>query len=352
MKLAMVITSLEVGGAEKMVLELIQKLKDKFEVRLYIIRKNHETIYDKKLSEMTVQHHYLNAKNRIFSFQAAKNLKKLLNDYKPDIIHSHLKAADYIWYYYRSQKYFYWIHTIHTLATIDMKRVRRIFYRKLIKSKKIHLISVSSEVERSVFSLYGVGGDVINNGINLEQFKYIPEEKNLFKIVHVGRFIRLKNHHYLVREFSKFIEEKKNVRLILIGDGPLRKNIIRLARKLGISKKVFFIKYTNYVEKYLREACVFVLPSEYEGMSLALLEACASGLLVIVSRSLTDLIEDEINGFEIDLDENALFYILQDLYENYQNLETVRLNAVASVTKYSVDAMAENYLKLYEKVLL
>jgi glycosyltransferase involved in cell wall biosynthesis len=66
---------------------------------------------------------------------------------------------------------------------------------------------------------------------------------------------------------------------------------------------------------------------------------------------LSDLIEHEVNGFEIDLEENALFYELENLYENYRSFEIVRRNATKSVSKHSIQAVAENYLKLYERML-
>ena len=99
----MVITSLEVGGAEKLVLNLVRELKSKVEIRLFVIRKNYQTIYDRELAEMDIWYCYLNAGNRLFSVKAYKKLKNMLEKFKPDIIHTHLKAADYI-YFYRPHK--------------------------------------------------------------------------------------------------------------------------------------------------------------------------------------------------------------------------------------------------------
>lgn len=351
MKIAMVITSLEVGGAEKLVLELIQELKDKVEIRLYIIKKNYDTIYDQQIADLNIQYFYLNGKSRIFSFKAAKKIRKLLDDYKPDIIHTHLKAADYICYYRLKNKRFLWVHTVHTLATADMKKLRRLIYRPFYKRGIILPVAVSKEVEASLVRLFDIKGKLIPNGVDLEKFRYIPDEKQEFVVLHVGRFIALKNHKYLINEFAKFSKERKNTSLILIGSGPLKKKIKKLARKLELSKRIKFIESTPKIELFMQEASVFVLPSKYEGMSLALLEALATGLLVISKRGLSDLIEHEVNGFEIDLEENALFYELENLYENYRSFEIVRRNATKSVSKHSIQAVAENYLKLYERML-
>lgn len=351
MKIAMIITSLEVGGAEKMVLNLIRELQEKAEIRLFIIRKNYQTIYDRQLTEMKIKYYYLNAANPLFSIKAYKKLKQLLDEYDPDIIHSHLKAADYVFLYRLRKKSVPWIHTVHTLAEFDVKHIRRLFYRPLYKKGIIISVSVSEEVDSSLFRLYGIRGRIIPNGVDLEKFKYLPEEKTEFQVLHVGRFIALKNHKYLITEFAKFANKKKDVKLILIGSGPLKKKMQRLVRKMEISKQVKFVGHTSNVEQFMREACVFVLPSRYEGMSLALLEALASGLLVITRRNLTSLIENEVNGFEIDIEKNALFYELENLYENYGQLEIVRRNAEKSVSEFSLKQTAERYYKLYEELI-
>lgn len=137
--------------------------------------------------------------------------------------------------------------------------------------------------------------------------------------------------------------------MILIGSGPLKKKMKRFARKLEIVKQVEFIDHAENVEEYMREACVFVLPSRYEGMSLALLEALASGLLVITRRDLSSLIESEVNGFEIDIEKNALYYELENIYQNYDNLEIIRKNASKSARAFSLKLTAERYLLLYQE---
>lgn len=204
-------------------------------------------------------------------------------------------------------------------------------------------------MEESLLRLYGIQGRLIPNGVNLEKFRYLPQKKNSFQVLHVGRFVPLKNHRYLLKEFAKFANKKKDVKLILIGSGPLKKKMKRFARKLEIVKQVEFIDHAENVEEYMREACVFVLPSRYEGMSLALLEALASGLLVITRRDLSSLIESEVNGFEIDIEKNALYYELENIYQNYDNLEIIRKNASKSARAFSLKLTAERYLLLYQE---
>ncbi|NLD25779.1 MAG: glycosyltransferase [Acholeplasmataceae bacterium] len=351
MKVAMVITSLEVGGAEKMVLDLIRRIRDQIEVRLFIIKKNYHTIYDDEVKKLNIHYYYLQASNRIFCIFAALRLRKLLHEYRPDIIHSHLKAADYVYFYYLGSKNFKWVHTVHTMASIDTKFIRRLYLKRPYQKEIIKAVAVSKTVSDSIYMLYRVQPFLIPNGIDLNRYTSKKSGADNLKIIHIGRFVPVKNHSYLVKEFSKLVAVNRKVKLILIGDGPTKRRIVRLVKKAGIARNVRFISFTNEVDKYLREAGIFVLPSLYEGLPLSLLEAMASGLVVVVSRAVPEPVEDEVNGFMFDLEENALFYLLQDIIDNYDKLGNLRENAHLRAQEYAIDTMAKQYLALYERIL-
>jgi glycosyltransferase involved in cell wall biosynthesis len=350
MKLAMVITSLEVGGAEKMVLDLLRKIKEHIEVRLFIIKKNYHTIYDDEAKKLNIRYHYLQATNPVFCPLAALRLRKLLREYQPDIIHSHLKAADYVYFYYLGNKNFRWVHTVHTMAPIDTKIIRRLYLKKLYKKEIIKAVAVSKAVADSFYLLYATHPFLISNGIDLNRFSDQKTSSDKLKIIHVGRYVPVKNHAYLVREFAKLVAVNRKVKLILIGDGPMKRKIARLVKKSGIARNVRFISFTSEVDRYLREAGIFVLPSLYEGLPLSLLEAMACGLVVVVSRGIAEPVENEVNGFQIDIEENALFYQLQDIIDNYGSLENLRKNAHFRAQEYSIETMAGQYLAFYERI--
>ena len=75
----------------------------------------------------------------------------------------------------------------------------------------------------------------------------------------------------------------------------------------------------------------------------------ASGLVCVVNRAIEEPIEEEANGFKFSLEENALFYCLQDIIDNYPSLERIRESAYNSVLAFSIDTMAKEYLRFYEK---
>ena len=94
----------------------------------------------------------------------------------------------------------------------------------------------------------------------------------------VGRHVAQKGFELLLRAWPAVVNAIPAARLRIVGDGPLRESAQQLAESLGIAASVQWLAPTEQIERHYREAAVFVLPSRYEGMPLALLEAQAMGV--------------------------------------------------------------------------
>ena len=140
--------------------------------------------------------------------------------------------------------------------------------------------------------------DIIKNGIELEKFQFsyrIRNEyrkklniENQFVIVNVGRFTDEKNHEFLVKLFFQFLKENKNSKLLLIGEGPNKKNMMEMVRKFGIEKYVLFLGIRDDVNNILQASDVFVFPSKFEGLGIVAIEAQATGLPTICSENIPE----------------------------------------------------------------
>jgi glycosyltransferase involved in cell wall biosynthesis len=107
-----------------------------------------------------------------------------------------------------------------------------------------------------------------------------------FVIGHVGRFMAMKNHDFLVNVFALVHAQRPEARLLLVGDGPLRGEIEHKVRNLGLTDAVVFAGAQANVSEILMGAMdCFVFPSSYEGLGLAVVEAQAAGLPCFVSNS-------------------------------------------------------------------
>ncbi len=127
---------------------------------------------------------------------------------------------------------------------------------------------------------------LISTGVNTARFKRATGERARKQlglrgktIVFVGRLIQVKGLEYLIKALPRV---RGNAQLVILGDGPLRAELERLARELGVEKKIFFVKRGDVAE-FLKASDVFVLPSVSEGLPIALLEAMAARRACVVT---------------------------------------------------------------------
>ena len=165
---------------------------------------------------------------------------------------------------------------------------------------------------------------VIVNGVNIDE--YPPEkavnESSYFTLMTTARIVERKGIQHVIAALPRIsIETDSNIRYIIVGDGPYRKEIVALARELEVDK---YVEITGmlpfeHVKMRLLKADLFILTSHWEGMPNSVVEAMASHLPIIMTNceGSSELVED--NGFIIDLksdiEESIATYVLE-LYRN------------------------------------
>jgi len=146
---------------------------------------------------------------------------------------------------------------------------------------------------------------LVNNGLEINKYDFnrLMREKirnklsindKQFIVGHVGRFVRQKNHKFLLEIFKEFLKKKPNAILLLIGVGTLMSEVQKQARILGIKDKIIFLGEKDNVNEYMQAMDVFVLPSLYEGLPIAGIEAQATGLKCVFSDTISS--EADITG--------------------------------------------------------
>lgn len=105
-------------------------------------------------------------------------------------------------------------------------------------------------------------------------------------IGHVGRFGKAKNHEFIVKMFAQLLQKDSSFCLILIGDGPSRANVEETIKLLGITESVKVLGQRNDVPQLMNMMDLFILPSNYEGLGIVLLEAQTAGLPCVVSENI------------------------------------------------------------------
>lgn len=134
---------------------------------------------------------------------------------------------------------------------------------------------------------------MINNAINVEKFKFDEEIRSEYRrnlqlddkivIGNVGRFHMQKNHSFLIDIFYELVQKDSRYFLLLVGQGDGETAIRNKVKKLGIEDKVSFLGARNDVDCLLQAMDLFLFPSLFEGLGIALVEAQAAGLVCFTS---------------------------------------------------------------------
>ena len=199
----------------------------------------------------------------------------------------------------------------------------------------------------------------LTNGVEVDEI-VAKEDYTLgspIRIVFVGRLHEQKGVDTLLNAFQLLLESyaQRSLSLQLIGDGPLRNELVTLAERLGVMPHVDFVGLSDQVMAYLHQADLFVLPSRAEGISNALLEAMACALPVVVSQipGNTDVVEHEKNGLLVPPDDaEALAASIASLLERHDLRKSLGTNARQVVNeRYSLDSVADQYISLYHEML-
>jgi glycosyltransferase involved in cell wall biosynthesis len=184
---------------------------------------------------------------------------------------------------------------------------------------------------------------VIPNPVNVIN-KINCEQKN--RIVTVGRLSKEKGHNYLIEAFS-FINDNE-WELSIVGDGPERENLNKLAESLGIKHKVLFSGHLRDFSKELSEAKIFVLPSLKEGFPNSLIEAMSLPIACISSNCIAgpaDIIENGINGILVEpASVEQLSKALDLLIQNESLRQKISNKAFEVRSKYGFQNIANEYL--------
>lgn len=139
---------------------------------------------------------------------------------------------------------------------------------------------------------------VVTAAIDCERFRPIREIEKRFDVITVGRLSALKRTDVLIRALARVSRRRPDVTAMIVGEGPERERLKRLCASLGLAGRVHFAGKSDEVELLLNRSRLFVLCSDSEGFSIAMAEAMACGLAVVVSDvgELGELVQDGLSG--------------------------------------------------------
>ena len=349
-KILIIIPSLTIGGgAEKIAASLTNRLSEKFEISILTFY-DFKNIYPHKGVHVSLKQNSKTWQKLFLPFKIYKKIKSIA----PDIIMSFMDYTSIITFF---TKFMFHIkvplivcsHTNPKIAYRNklwyIKFLTKLVYPSKLVSK---IVTVSFETQYILEKNFKINHNKIKtiyNGIDIDEIQNLKNErisiydkifynKDLIKFIIVGRLREEKRHNYLIRAFSKVKTHLPNSRLIIIGDGPLRKELEQLIEKLKLKNDVLLMGLRRNPYKYMANSDIFILSSRYESFPIVLLEALACGLPIISTdcktgpREILDngkygLLPDE-NNFEDLINNMLLLAKNKDLMKKYSLLSLER----------------------------
>jgi len=178
--------------------------------------------------------------------------------------------------------------------------------------------------------------------------------KNELKLLYVGRLVKQKRIEIILKALNKLLKQGYNFSLTIAGDGPLISEIRNYCVNNNIENNVNIVGHVDDIDKYYMESNIFILCSDYEGTSNALLEAMSYGLTCIISRNAnisSHIIDDRDNGIVLhNNNETELENILIDLYKDRSQLYKYGVAARECCIKYSSESVFDTWNSLLEPI--
>lgn len=230
-----------------------------------------------------------------------------------------------------------------------------------IYRKACHISCVSNSVRDTVRNVYRVERlrlSVAPNPVDTVRVKKaIAEPLNPLidfdYIVSVGRLVVIKQFDLLIRAFAE-VRKSREIKLVILGDGPERENLFRLVVAQGLDQDVLFPGFVRNPWSYMSRAKLLVLTSKLEGFGNVVVESMAAGCPVIATRcgGPEDIIREFYNGILVDQDIGAIAHAIQLVLDDPRLSERLVRNAWIDVEYYSPGKLALRFLALLTQVAI
>jgi glycosyltransferase involved in cell wall biosynthesis len=365
------INSYSLAGAEKLVFDLATKLdKQLFNVLICSIGKSEdksETTIREKLESngivtlsLAKPHH----KKRLLSIW---RLYHYLKEYHVSILHTHCPSPDF---YGKIAAFLAHIPVVTTIHNVQGYRAINEYILKRLTTK---YVAISKTVERYAISELKIPStkiQIIYNAVDIDKFtKLTVNREAMLKelgitgggkvITCVGNVAKRKGHLYLIKAAKKVTKIFPNTHFLLVGNERAEPEVLRSLKAIieteHLQDKIIFTGVRSDIPSILSITDIFVLPSLWEGLSIALLEAMAAGVAVIVTNvgSNPEVVSNGINGFVIPpRDSEVIAQKIIELLSAPAKARDLGLAGQKKVKKlFTLNKMVHGYEDLYLRCL-
>ncbi|WP_447411263.1 glycosyltransferase family 1 protein [Clostridium perfringens] len=365
-KVLHIVGGMDLGGTETMLMNLYREVYDLIQFD-FISYYEKDAYYDNEIKELGGEIIKIDSPSKVGQIKAIINLYKIIKQGKYEIVHAHtlfncgivMLAAKLA-----GAK----IRISHSHTNLDMSNniIKKLYFylmRGVIKVFSTDFVACSESAGKYLFgeniiknSKYKVLHNYINYNkfLQCEDYKSIREElvikEDDIVVGHIGRFVDAKNHKFLIDIINDMVKANSKIKAILVGDGPLRKEIEDKVEALGIRNNIYFLGLRNDIDVILNNCDLFIFPSIYEGLGLVILEAQACGLPCIVSEAIqheADLEIGLLNRLQLKNSSEEWSNKALELVGKRQK-DKVNIKNVFKNKGYELNQIVNSLLKIYK----
>lgn len=349
-KVLFLVENFTIGGAQRMVYELVKNIdKTNFDVKVFCYKNRVYNALESAV-EQCVEVEYLDL-DKYNLIRKYYYISKAIKKYKPDILHAHLVAQLYAvpWAMIHHKPV---IITAHTRPDKAFVKKVEFLIKNALRAKKLYIVAVSEAnltLMYSYFKIINANYVCINNGVDIDAYQKKLHET--FTYINVARQDENKNQALIIKCFKRIHSLHNNTKLFLIGDGVLHDSLVKYVEELQLTEFVFLPGSIDNVADYYAVSDVYVQSSYREAMPMSVLEAMAAGLPIVSTNvgGLKDVVKG--NGILVEVDEMQLYNAMLRMFELPNvDLEIMGKESKQLVKPFSSKVMAEKYCLLYEQV--
>lgn len=352
-----VVTHMNRGGLETMIMNYYRHI-DREKIQFdFLTHRDGKKDYDEEIIQLGGRIYHLPPLNPFDRNGYIKKLDEFFATHKEyKIIHSHLDCMST--YPLKAAKR--WgipvriAHSHNTSQEKNLKYFVKLYSKQMLPKYATDFFACGEDAGKWMFGNRKF--IILKNAIDAKQYLYSNERasemkakfniQDKFVLGHIGRFNPQKNHEFLVDVFSEVHKKNNSSILLLVGMGELEEKIKDKVHKLNLDSDVIFLGVRSDIPDILQAMDVFVFPSMYEGLPVALVEAQASGLPCIVSDRVTK---------EIAITKGILYLSIDERKQKWadiilsQNLKRKNEYELIKKTNFDIDVNARWLEKYYMK---
>lgn len=349
MRVLHVISSLEIGGAQRLLSDLLPIQKQQgIDVSLLVL-KSEDSAFSKKVADAGVPIISLNVKSFRNPFLAFR-VRKIIMQY--DVVHAHLVHALYICSLAARGLETKLVYTEHSTSNNRRGKTYVRPIEKFIYGRYDKLISISQQTQDALQDwLQSNDGRfvVINNGVDTKAFANIHKEVIPKSLIMVSRFASSKDQETVIRAMKELDDD---VILRLVGDGENLDHCKQVARECGVEDRVQFLGARADVAELVAESYIGIQSSNWEGFGLTAVEIMACGKPVIATNvdGLKQVVEGAGYLFEVG-DYKSLSKMVVGLIDNKNQYDSMAEKSIKRAEVYNIEMTTDKYIKTYMEVL-